>query len=754
MQQISNTEKIKAQLDKMNDMQRLAVNHTEGPLLILAGAGSGKTTVLISRIANILSKGLCYPSNILAITFTNKAAKELVTRIENLLGEDGSGVWASTFHSFCSKVLRRNIEKIGYSNDFSIFDTDDSLRVIKNCQKELGIDPQILAPRAVLSRISRCKDIEVSPASYTANFGNDSYNNDICNIYERYEKQLKQSNALDFDDIILKTVQLFEKCPEVLDFYSSKFKYIMVDEYQDTNPLQYKLIYMLQTVNKNLCVVGDDDQSIYKFRGATIENILSFEKHFKNATVIRLEQNYRSSGNILNAANNVISNNSQRKGKTLWTASGNGEPIYENCLDDEYQESLFVADTVLDSVGTENMHYGDFAVLYRTNAQSNSLEQMFVKSGIPYKIIGGMKFYERKEIKDILSYVYLIHNTSDDLRLMRIINEPKRKIGQTTVDTIREIATKDNLSMFEVAKNAEIYTELSRNTVKLKTFTDLIENIHTNKDKMPISEIIKDISVKSGYISMLEAENTEEARDRINNIAELVSTAVLFEQQSEEPTLAAFLEEISLMTDIDNLEDSDDRVIMMTLHSAKGLEFDNVFLVGTEEGLFPGQRSMESESELEEERRLMYVGITRARKRLYITHTKRRTLFGNTKYNMPSRFLKEIPSEIIKCLYNKNSFPPMTTVISGYGQQMPKTSGVQVKKIDLNKPAPQIRKPVATKTVSVADFDIGDRVSHKTFGEGTLLSKKPMGGDTLLEVNFDKVGTKKIMANFAKLEKI
>ena len=752
MQQITNNDKITAQFERMNDMQKAAVNHTEGPLLILAGAGSGKTTVLISRIANILSKGLCYPSGILAITFTNKAAKELVSRIENLLGEDGAGVWASTFHSFCAKVLRRNIEKIGYSNDFSIFDTDDSLKVIKLCQKELGIDPQVLAPRAALSRISRCKDIEISPATYTANFGNDTYNNDICRIYESYETKLKQSNALDFDDIILKTVKLFESCPEVLDYYSSKFKYIMVDEYQDTNPLQFKLIYMLQSVNKNLCVVGDDDQSIYKFRGATIENILSFEKHFKNATVIRLEQNYRSTGNILNAANNVISNNNERKGKTLWTASGNGEPIFENCLDDEYQESLFVADTVLNGVGMENLHYGDFAVLYRTNAQSSTLEQMFVKSGVPYKIIGGMRFYERKEIKDILAYIYLIHNTDDDLRLMRIINEPKRKIGQATVDAIREIAASLNISMFDVADNADMYTELIRSSAKLKEFTGIIKSVRDIKEKAPISELIKEISVKSGYISMLEAENTDEAKDRINNIAELVSTAAVFEEQSEEATLAAFLEEIALMTDIDNLEEGDDRVVMMTLHSAKGLEFDNVFIVGTEEGLFPSMRSMESDAELEEERRLMYVGITRARKKLFITHTKRRTLFGNTKYNMPSRFIKEIPSDIIKCLYVKNQMPPMTTTIQGYGEH--KAGKVQTRRIDPISSAPKIRKPIVATAKANFDFDIGDRVMHKTFGEGVLLSKKPMGNDVLLEVNFDKVGTKKIMANFAKLEKV
>jgi DNA helicase-2/ATP-dependent DNA helicase PcrA len=740
--------KIHAQLDKMNDMQKKAALHTEGALLILAGAGSGKTTVLISRIANILAQGLCYPSNILAITFTNKAAKELVSRIDSLIGEDGSGVWASTFHSFCAKVLRRNIDTLGYSSDFSIFDTDDSLRIIKSAQKEIGIDPQILAPRAVLSRISRCKDCRISPAEYTENFGNDTYNNDICRLYTEYEKQLKRSNALDFDDIILKTVELFETSDEILNYYSNKFKYIMVDEYQDTNPLQFRLIELLQTVHGNLCVVGDDDQSIYKFRGATIENILSFEKKFKNAVVIRLEQNYRSTGNILNAANNVISNNSERKGKTLWTAAGDGEPIYENRLDDEYQESLFIADTVLDSVASQGMNYGDFAVLYRTNAQSNAIEQTFVKGGVPYKIIGGMRFYERKEIKDILAYMYLVHNTSDDLRLIRIINEPKRKIGQATLETLRTLAAQNAVSVFDIAKAAESFPELTRSAARLQKFSELIDSLILEKDTLPLSELIKDISVRSGYIAMLEAENTEEAHDRINNIAELVSTAAVFETQSDEPTLGAFLEEIALMTDIDNLDDSSDRVVLMTLHSAKGLEFDNVFIAGAEEGLFPGQRSIESQEELEEERRLMYVGITRAKKRLYITHTQRRTIYGMTKYNQPSRFLNEIPKEIIKPLYSKDK-PAQTMSPSAYGFG----SNVSIKHVDLNSFA-QIRKPVNNaKTENGASFNIGERVVHKTFGTGTLLSKKPMGGDTLLEINFDKVGVKKIMANFAKLTK-
>lgn len=737
---------VKEQLDKMNEMQRKAAEHTEGPLLILAGAGSGKTTVLINRIAVILENKLCYPSNILAITFTNKAAKELVNRIDNLLGDEAKGVWASTFHSFCSKVLRRNINILGFSNDFSIFDTDDSIRVIKSVQKNLGIDPQILPARAVLSRISMCKNNRILPKDYMENFGNDVYNRDIYCIYTEYEKQLAGSNALDFDDIILKAVTLFEKSSEVLNYYSNKFKYIMVDEYQDTNPLQYRLIYLLQSAHHNICVVGDDDQSIYKFRGATIENILSFEKTFKDATVIRLEQNYRSTANILDAANNVISNNSQRKGKTLWTASDKGEPIYENRLDDEYQESLFIADTILDSVAVENMHYKDFAVLYRTNAQSNSLEQMFVKSGIPYKIIGGVRFYERKEIKDILAYLYLVHNTNDDLRLTRIINEPKRKIGQATLDTLRNLANGNLTSMYDIAQNAGEYPELARSMSKLGEFCALINLFRNQKESMPISELIKEISVKSGYISMLEAENTEEARDRINNIAELVSTAAIFESQSQDATLGAFLEEIALMTDIDNLDESSDRVILMTLHSAKGLEFNNVFISGVEEGLFPGQKSIESQEEIEEERRLMYVGITRAKKRLYLTHTLARTIFGTTKYNKPSRFLKEIPSEIIKPLYNKDK-----QGISAAAYSSPLSSRVITKTADLNTSA-KILRPSAPASAACIELEPGKRVVHKTFGPGTIISKKPMGGDTLLEINFDKTGTKKIMANFARLK--
>lgn len=744
-------EKINSRLEKMNDMQKSAIEHTEGPLLILAGAGSGKTTVLISRIANIIASEKCAPYNILAITFTNKAAKELVTRIDDLLGEAGEGVWASTFHSFCAKVLRRNIEHLGYSNDFSIFDTDDSLRVIKDGLKQFGIDPHILAPRVVLSRISQSKDRQISPADYTAHFGNDSFNNDVARLYEYYTDTLKKSNALDFDDIIVKTVELFESNDEVLNYYSNKFKYIMVDEYQDTNPIQYKLISLLQKVHGNLCVVGDDDQSIYKFRGATIENILSFEKQFKNARVIRLEQNYRSTGNILNAANEVIANNSERKGKTLWTASGDGEKIQENRLEDEFQESFFIADTILDGVAVNNMHYGDFAVLYRTNAQSSTLERTLVKSGVPYKIVGGTRFYERKEIKDILAYMFLIHNTSDDLRLTRIINEPKRKIGQATIDNLKAIAQAEGGSIFDAAKHANLYDVTLRAYPRLNDFTNLIEMLKEHSKKVPLSQLIKDISVYSGYISMLEAENTDEARDRINNIAELVSTAANFEEQNEDTTLGAFLEEISLMTDIDNLEEGDDRVVLMTLHSAKGLEFDNVFIAGAEEGLFPGQRAIESNDELEEERRLMYVGITRAKKKLYITHTVHRTLYGNTKYNKPSRFLEEIPSNLINCMYTKNERKQPSFSGPALYTTMQKPSQVKVSFAN-SVPSPVVKKP-APSAPAKFDFEVGDRVSHKTFGIGTLKSKKQMGNDMLLEVEFDTVGSKKIMANFAKLTK-
>ncbi len=744
-------EKINSRLLQMNEMQKSAIEHTEGPLLILAGAGSGKTTVLISRIANIIALQKCAPYNILAITFTNKAAKELVTRINDLLGEAGQGVWASTFHSFCAKVLRRNIEHIGYSNDFSIFDTDESLRVIKDGLKHFGIDPHILAPRAVLSRISQSKDRQISPADYTAYFGNDSFNNDIARLYEYYTVQLKKSNALDFDDIIVKTVELFESNDDILNYYSNKFKYIMVDEYQDTNPIQYKLIYLLQKVHGNLCVVGDDDQSIYKFRGATIENILSFEKQFKNAKVIRLEQNYRSTGNILNAANEVISNNNERKGKTLWTASGDGEKIQENRLEDEYQESLFITDTILDGVAVDNMHYGDFAVLYRTNAQSSTLERTLVKSGVPYKIVGGTRFYERKEIKDILAYMFLIHNTADDLRLTRIINEPKRKIGQATIDNLKAIALQENISIFEAAKLSNMYDATLRAYPRLNDFTNLIEMLKAHSKKVPLSQLIKDISVYTGYISMLEAENTDEARDRINNIAELVSTAANFEEQNDDTTLGAFLEEISLMTDIDNLEEGDDRVVLMTLHSAKGLEFDNVFIAGAEEGLFPGQRAIESNDELEEERRLMYVGITRAKKKLYITHTVHRTLYGNTKYNKPSRFLEEIPDSLINCLYTKNERTQTTFSGPAFYTTIQKPSQVKVS-FASTVPSPVIKKPAPAAAVKF-DFELGDRVMHKTFGVGTLKSKKPMGNDILLEVEFDSVGPKKIMANFAKLTK-
>lgn len=735
---------INTQFEKMNDMQKKAVTCTEGPLLILAGAGSGKTTVIINRIAYILSQGLCQPYNILAITFTNKAANELVSRLEGMLGPVASEVWASTFHRFCSRVLRKNIHLIGYGNDFSIFDTDDSLRVIKDCQKQLSIDPGVLPPRAALSIISKAKDSQVLPDDFIRVFGNGSYEKQMSDIYKLYTTQLKKSNALDFDDMILLTVQLFTEHKEVLEYYAQKFNYIMVDEYQDTNPLQYKLVRLLASGHNNICVVGDEDQSIYKFRGATIENILSFEKNFKDAKIIRLEQNYRSSANILSAANNVISNNDMRHDKKLWTSRECGEKIFENELLDEFSESLFIADTILDMVSKGKSKFKDFAILYRTNAQSNQLEQMLVKNGIPYRVVGGLRFYERKEIKDILAYLYVIHNTDDDLRLMRIINEPKRKIGQTTINTLQAIAAQSSASMYEVALKSREINELSRVADKLLSFTNIIESLRGLKGQVPLSELIKETAVRSGYITMLEQEGTSEAQDRINNIAELVSSAYNFENEQGTSTLADYLEEVSLMTDIDSYDDKDDRVVLMTLHSAKGLEFENVFIAGAEEGLFPSIRSMESSDELEEERRLMYVGITRAKSRLYITHTKRRTLYGMTKYNKPSRFINEIPSELIEPLYIKGFAQS-----SVFGQPEPYT-----KSFSVPTPKPQIRKAVHTPPASNINIQKGDRIMHKTFGSGTVLSVKQMGGDNLLEIEFDNAGTKKIMQNFARLEKI
>lgn len=743
------TQKIQSQFDNLNDMQKKAVLHTDGPLLILAGAGSGKTTVLIQRIAHILQQEKCKPYEILAITFTNKAAGELKDRIIAMLGEEGGDVWASTFHSFCAKILRREIQVLGYGRDFSIYSTDDSLRVIKDALKRLEIDEKSVTPKSILHQISVAKDHKVKPDEYIKTFGDHYAAQTIQRVFSIYENELKNANALDFDDIILKTVEILSNYPEICDKYARRFKYVMVDEYQDTNPLQYQLIRLVSSVYKNICVVGDDDQSIYQFRGATIENILSFESTFENAAVIRLEQNYRSTHHILEAANEVISNNTGRKGKHLWTKQTGGDKVFENRVANEYEESLFVTDTILDMVSRREAKYSDFAVLYRTNAQSNSVERALVKCGIAYKIIGGLRFYDRKEIRDILAYLYLIQNHGDNLRLKRIINVPKRAIGPTTVERMEALATINGTSMLDIAANAAIYPDLSRSAGNLMSFASIIVELTEIAQTSSLSTLVNTLLERTGYVRMLELENTPEAQDRFANIQEFVSTVALYDEQNETATLSSFLEEISLMTDIDQLEEGEDRVVLMTLHSAKGLEFDNVFIVGVEEGLFPSQQSIGESDKIEEERRLMYVGITRARKRLYLLHTAQRMLYGKTTYCRPSRFIKELPPAHVEKLYQE--------------RQPVSTSYFQSAKTDI-RPTPRssyaaqtssfMNKKTTPSSSAGSSFSTGDVVMHRAFGKGKIKSLRDMGNDFLAEIEFEEVGTKKVMVNFAKLEKI
>ncbi len=739
---------LQEKMNGMNERQREAVEHTEGPLLILAGAGSGKTTVLINRIAYLLSRGLCAPYHILAITFTNKAAKELCDRIDRMMGPAAFGVTAATFHSFCGRVLRAEIGVDGiFNSNYTIYDTDDSQRVIKAAIKALEIDDTALPARLVQWAISQAKDQRISPGEYCKHFGRDVRQEQIAKIYARYDAALREANALDFDDMILKTVELFENHPEILAKYAGRFRYIMVDEYQDTNPLQYRLVALLSSKYQNICVVGDDDQSIYKFRGATIENILLFEERFPNAKVIRLEQNYRSTSNILDAANAVIAHNTQRKGKNLWTAGEAGEPVYVKRLNDDFEESRFLAETIQDRI-VKGAQYSDFAVLYRTNAQANSVERYFVKSAIPYKVVGGFRFYERKEIKDILAYMQVINNPRDDLRLKRIINEPKRKIGATTIAHIEEIGNREFKPMLEIMRCADEYPQLSRAAAALITFAQLIDQLKESLQRMPLDEWVAQVAKQSGYITMLELEDTDEARDRINNIMELCSSVKQYQNENPEGGLSGFLEEVSLLTDLDQMNDEDERVVLMTLHSAKGLEFNCVFMIGMEEGLFPSQRCMD-EGELEEERRLMYVGVTRARKALYLLHTRQRMLYGRTQYCMPSSFLKELPPLVVKDL------SPKQEPFGGYSGSSYQRRVASPVRFGTAAPAAaaEIRRPAQQQPAAEFHFNCGDRVLHKTFGIGTLKAKTPMGSDFLLEVDFDKVGTKKIMANFAKLTK-
>ncbi len=732
-------EEIRSRFSKMNDMQQKAVFHTEGPLLILAGAGSGKTTVLVNRIAYILQMGLCQPWQILAITFTNKAAGELKERIANVVEQGAQDIWASTFHSTCARILRRYGDRIGYSSHFTVYDTDDQRRLMKDILKKLEIDEKILPHRTVLAEISRAKDKMQSPNELKSE---DTYNsrlNMIADAYKMYQERLVSSDAMDFDDLLCNTVRLFEECPDVLEMYQRQFKYIMVDEYQDTNKVQYKFVSMLAGMHNNICVVGDDDQSIYKFRGATIENILSFENEFKGATVIRLEQNYRSTSTILDAANEVIKNNTERKGKTLWTQNGEGDKITVHTAYSEREEALYIANTILDGVA-KGRKYSDFAVLYRMNAQSNAIEHALSRAGVPHRIIGGHRFYDREEIKDMTAYLQVINNPNDDVRLRRIINKPKRAIGETTVSKAMDIASALGESLYSVVKHASDYPDLSRASAKLKTFVELLDGLidaHNSGD-YSLAELYELVLEHTDYKQFLKNEK-EDHESRIENIEELKSNIINFEEDyGEEANLSNFLEEISLQTDIDNYDPDADCAVMMTLHSAKGLEFPVVFIPGMEEGLFPSIATIMNPSELSEERRLAYVGITRAKEKLYIVKTKERMLFGSTTHNRESRFATEIPSKLVE----KTGFE-IKNRPDAFAHSAPAKMNFD-----------PFAKKQAPKAVSSAKFSVGDMVLHKVFGKGMITSAEPMGNDTMLEVAFDKVGTKVLMANFCKMEKI
>jgi ATP-dependent DNA helicase pcrA len=742
----------------LNEMQQLAVDTTEGPLLILAGAGSGKTTVLVNRVEHIISSRLATPWQVLAITFTNKAAGELRERLVSAIGDEANDIWAYTFHSCCSRILRRFGERIGYTNHFTIYDTDDSRRVMKQCQKQLGIEDKLINHKSILAEISRAKDSLISPDEYKQTSQNDFRKSKIAECYEMYQKELKKSDAMDFDDIIFNTVKLLEENEDVRDLYQTQFKYVMVDEYQDTNHAQYVLTSLLADKYKNICVVGDDDQSIYRFRGATIENILSFENHYKGAKVIRLEENYRSTQNILDGANAVISHNKNRKGKTLFTRSGSGDKIVYKTVMSESEESQYIIDEIIKNVDN-GMKYSDHAILYRMNAQSRNLEVMLTKSGISHRIIGGHRFFDRKEIKDIVSYLAVINNPSDNVRLQRIINVPKRAIGDTMFANVLEIAAGLGMSAFEVCERADEFQKTSRSASKLMGFTKMIRDFQECiEDGMGLNDLLQEVLEKTKYLDFLH-EDIETYDDRVNNIKELSSMFIKYEEESEDANLSEFLEDVALISDIDSYNEDEDAVVLMTLHSAKGLEFPVVFIPGMEEGIFPGNQSMFNEEDLEEERRLAYVGITRAKKKLYLISSQQRMLYGQTSRNMPSRFLREIPSSVIddQSVVARRS-TGFTSAHSGFssgargGSSYTSSSKIGSARQSSNS-AHKFGQAGNAAQKSNVDYNVGDTVSHKSFGTGTILTITPMGGDMLLEVAFDKAGTKKMMANYARLEK-
>ncbi len=728
-------------LQGLNPQQKEAVIQTEGPLLILAGAGSGKTRVLTHRVAWLIEEKRVAPWNILAITFTNKAAKEMKERIEKLVGTKALDIWVGTFHACCVRILRREIERIGFDRNFVIYDTSDQETLMKDCLNQLGYNDKNFPPKQVLGEIGRAKDELMDPESFAEVAGSDFRLRKVANLYTLYQRKLKANNALDFDDIIMHTIRVFSENPDVLDYYQSKFKYILVDEYQDTNTSQYTLVSMLSHLHKNICVVGDDDQSIYGWRGANIRNILDFEKDFRNCHVVKLEQNYRSTGKILDAANQVIKNNYGRKSKTLWTKNDAGQPIRVYQAQDEREEAWYTASVIKKEVEDGTRKYGDFAILYRLNAQSRVFEDAFMKTGVPYKIIGGHKFYDRKEIKDIIAYLRVIHNPHDDISLKRIINVPKRGIGKTTLDKAEQLAISNEASIYSILLEAHALPDLARVSPKLKGFIDKLTRFRTMAPYTELTEWIKTVIEETGILQELEAEGTDEARTRVENIREFQSVALEFVRSSEEenPSLEDFLAQISLVADTDNIDEQPDRVMLMTMHSAKGLEFPVVFLAGMEEGLFPSYRSIGEEKEMEEERRLCYVGITRAREQLYLTHSKSRMLFGNTTYNRSSRFLDEIPGELVE----DGAERPQKKPEASYKPQPP---------IGLDSWKQRTASFTQASDLDVSGLEPGIRVIHKKFGKGTIMTIVPENNDYRVEINFDEFGMKRLMASFAKLK--
>ena len=735
-------------LDSLNPQQQEAVLQTEGPVLILAGAGSGKTRVLTHRIAYLIEEQEVNPWNIMAITFTNKAAGEMRERVDKIVGYGSESVWVSTFHSSCVRILRRHIDQIGYTGNFTIYDTDDQKSVMKDICRRLQIDTKVYKERALLNAISRAKDELMGPDEFLRNSSGDIHEQRIAKVYREYQEQLHKNNALDFDDLIMKTVELFRACPDVLDQYQERFRYIMVDEYQDTNTAQFQLISLLAAKYRNLCVVGDDDQSIYKFRGANIGNILGFERVFEEAVVIRLEQNYRSTKNILQAANEVIRNNMERKKKTLWTENKEGSLVHFKQFLNGYEEAEYVAGKISKDVRTGKCNYSDCAILYRTNAQSRMFEEKFLMANIPYKIVGGINFYARKEIKDLLAYLKTVDNAVDDLAVRRIINIPKRGIGATSIVRVEEHAQKRGLSFYDALREADEIEKIGRAASKIAPFVTFIQSLRSKVGYISVSELLDEIIEETGYVKELEAEDTDEARARIENIDELISKVVAYEEDTQHPTLSGFLEEVALVADIDTVDENQDRVLLMTLHSAKGLECPYVYMTGMEDGIFPSYMTISADDpgELEEERRLCYVGITRAMQELTLTSAQMRMIRGENQFNKVSRFVREIPRELVDI---DRDIKERTTSNIEIPQNNTYAKMKQAFRAKTFEP-----QQFTVKKTGALGYDIGDRVRHMKFGAGTVENIVDGGRDYEVTVNFDQYGVKKMFAGFAKLKKI